>query len=166
MGNSHLQGLALPRLELPDSLDQLANIASQLQTAISAALSHPILAVLSVLLTIALIQIIADLVKRLIKASLAFVLKLPLLLSQWLWQRVTASDESPDSTKVEDLLTRLEILRQEQDQILAELKQLLSDSSKPHVPSLNPPAEPTSESQTAKTESRSIQQASEAAMTD
>ncbi|MEL6899540.1 MAG: hypothetical protein AAFP07_01205 [Cyanobacteria bacterium J06606_4] len=166
MENSHLQGLALPRLELPDSLDQLANIASQLQTAISAALSHPILAVLSVLLTIALIQIIADWVKRLIKAGLSFLLKLPLLLSQWLWQRVTSSAETVEATEVEDLLARLEILRQEQDQVLAELKQLLSASSKPHVPSLNPPAEPTSGSQTAKTEPRSVQQASEATMTD
>ncbi|MEL6259447.1 MAG: hypothetical protein AAFR12_00140 [Cyanobacteria bacterium J06626_6] len=158
MENSPLQRFALPQIELPNSLDQLANFASQLQTAISAAISHPILAVLTVLLTIALIQIIADLVKRFIKAGLTFVLKLPLMLSQWLWQRVTASTEPTKSAQIKDLLIRLEMLRQEQDHVLEELKQLVSAPSKTNIS--------VSEQPTAPTEEMAMQQTSEATVAD
>ena len=55
--------LALPWASLPDSLDTLGSLAAQLQSAITAAVSHPIRAIAAVVLTITLLQIIADLIQ-------------------------------------------------------------------------------------------------------
>ncbi len=128
-----LPQFAFPWVELPDSLDTLTTLAAQIQTVVSAAIGHPVWAIAAVLLTIVLIQIIADLVKRVLKASLAFVLKLPLVLSQWLWKKATASAQPSQVAQVNQLISRLDILRQEQDQVVAELKTLLSSgpSSRP-----------------------------------
>lgn len=119
-------------MDLPDSLETLGNLAVQLQKLTTAAISHPILAIVALLLGIGLLQLAADLVKRTIQASLKFVLTLPLILSQRLWQQITTKSDPPNSrqTKVDQLLDRLETLRQEQDQIIAELKPLLSTSAK------------------------------------
>ncbi|MGB3298682.1 MAG: hypothetical protein WBA76_10470 [Phormidesmis sp.] len=120
-----LPRLALPWVELPDSLDTLTTLASQIQTVVSLAIGHPLWAIAAVLLTIVLIQIIADLIKRVLKASLAFVIKLPLMLSQWLWKKATASPQPSQVAQVDRLITRLDALREEQDQVVAELKNLL-----------------------------------------
>jgi hypothetical protein len=77
---------------------------------------------------------VADLVKRILKASLTFVLKLPLTLSQWIWQSVTArflgkaspSAVLPQAVQIDQLISRLDTLREEQDQVVAELKTLLA----------------------------------------
>ncbi len=119
--------MALPWIDLPDSLETLGNLAVKLQQLITAAISHPLLAVAAVLLSIGLIQLAADLVKRIIKASLTFILTLPLNLSQRLWKQITTNPESKQ-TQINQLLDRLETLRQEQDQVIAELKPLLSIS--------------------------------------
>ena len=120
--------LALPWIDLPDSLETLGNLAVQLQQLITAALSHPLLAVVVLLLGIGLIQLAADLVKRAIRASLTFILSLPLNLSQRLWKQITTSPDSKQ-TQIDQLLDRLDALRQEQDQVIAELKPLLSAST-------------------------------------
>ena len=65
---------ALPQIELSNSLSTLAALASQIQALITAAISHPLLAIAAILLSIGFIQLMADLVKRLIKAALTFVL--------------------------------------------------------------------------------------------
>ncbi|MEM8505408.1 MAG: hypothetical protein AAF716_19935 [Cyanobacteria bacterium P01_D01_bin.1] len=117
----------LPWIDLPDSLETLGNFATQLQRVTTTAISHPILAVVTLLLSIGLIQLAADLVKRTIQASLKFVLTLPLVLSQRLWKRITTDPDSKQ-TQINQLLNRLETLRQEQDQVIAELKPLLSTS--------------------------------------
>ncbi|MEO0768684.1 MAG: hypothetical protein AAFY72_04510 [Cyanobacteria bacterium J06649_4] len=120
--------LTLPWRGLPDSLDTLSTVASQLQWLITTALAHPFWAVVALVLSIGLIQLIADLVKRIIRASLTFVLTLPLRLSQWIWKRATATPKAipqTPSAKIDQLLIRLEALRQEQDQVIAELKTLL-----------------------------------------
>ena len=111
---------------LPDSLDTLSSLAAQLQTVIAAVIQHPIWAVTAVVLSIVLLQIIVDLLKRALKAGLTFVLKLPLLLSQWLWKRATTSAPTETEAKIALLMARLESLRQEQGQITAEINALLS----------------------------------------
>ncbi len=131
------QLLALPWIDLPDSLETLGNFANQLQRLITAAISHPVLAVIVLLLSIGLIQLAADLVKRTIQASLKFVLTLPLTLSQHLWKRLTTDPDSKQ-TKIKQLLDRLETLRQEQDQVIAELKPLLSTATSADSPNSNP----------------------------
>ena len=143
MANLHfildLPQFAFPWRELPDSLDTLTTLAAQLQTVIGTAISHPLWAIAAVLFTIVLIQIAADLVKRVLKASLAFVLKLPLMLSQWLWKKATASAQPSQAAQVDQLIARLEVLRQEQDQVVAELKTLLSSAPSS---SISPPSTP------------------------
>ncbi|MBE9061720.1 hypothetical protein [cf. Phormidesmis sp. LEGE 11477] len=124
------QLLALPWIDLPDSLETLGNLAVQLQRLITVAISHPIWAVITLLLSIGLIQLAADLVKRTIQASLRFILTLPLMLSQRLWKQITTNPETKQA-QINQLLNRLETLRQEQDQVIAELKPLLSSSPAP-----------------------------------
>ena len=136
-----LPQFAFPWTELPDSLDTLTTLAAQLQTVIGAAISHPVWAIAAVLFTIVLIQITADLVKRVLKTSLAFVLKLPLVLSQWLWKKVTAPAQPSQAAQVDQLLARLDILRQEQDQVVVELKTLLSSTPSS---SISPSSAPSS----------------------
>lgn len=125
MENLYSLLLALPWVDLPDSLTTLTALAAQLQTVISTAIAHPIWAIVLLLLTIVLIQILADLIKRLLKTSLTFVLRLPLILSQWLWQKATATAQPSQTAQLSQLLTRLDALRQEQDQVISELKSLL-----------------------------------------
>jgi len=131
------QLLALPWIDLPDSLETLGNFANRLQQLITTAISHPVLAVIVLLLSIGLIQLAADLVKRTIQACLKFVLTLPLTLSQHLWKRLTTDPDSKQA-QINQLLNRLETLRQEQDQVIAELKPLLSASTSSNSPNSNP----------------------------
>ncbi len=112
-------------LDLSNSLDTLAKFANQLQTAIAVAFAHPLIAVAALLLSIGLLQLAADFMKRLLKAIITAILTLPFTLSQWLWKRVTTSPESKQ-TQINQLITRLETLRHEQDQVLAALKTLLA----------------------------------------
>ena len=128
--------LIQPWADLSDSLTTLSNFATQVQKVSEMVLSHPIWAILLLILSIGFLQLIIDLIKRSVKASLTFILKLPLIASQWLWQRATAlptaaqtnhqTNHRPD--QIDQLMARLEHLRQEQDQIIADLKTLLSDS--------------------------------------
>ncbi|MEL7141026.1 MAG: hypothetical protein AAFY33_10985 [Cyanobacteria bacterium J06643_4] len=121
--------LALPWVALPDSLDTLGTFASQLQVLISAALAHPFWAIGLLLLGIGLLQLIADLVKRVLKASLTFIVTSPLTLSQWVWKRATTPVTSK-ADQINQLLTRLDNLRAEQDQVIDELKTLMASTSK------------------------------------
>ena len=121
---------ALPWADLPESLNALGNLVAQLQDLVAAAIAHPVWAVGLVLLAIGLVQMAADLVKRLLKAGLTFLLKLPLTLSQWLWQRFTSPPVPPPTARIQQLISQLETLRQEQDRVLAELKTLLPVSEK------------------------------------
>ncbi len=130
----HLNSMALPWVDLPDSLETLTTFATQLQTVVSAAVGHPVWAIAAVVLTIVLIQIIADLVKRILKTSVAFVLKLPLLLSQWIWQKATAPAQASQAAQVDQLIARLEALRSEQDQVVLELKTLLGEQKRAASP--------------------------------
>ncbi|MGB7485122.1 MAG: hypothetical protein WA901_02960 [Phormidesmis sp.] len=115
-------------LDLSDSIDTLARFANQLQTAIAVAFAHPLIAVAILLLSIGLLQLAADLMKRLLKAVITFILTLPFTLSQWLWKKATTAPESKQ-TQVDRLMAQLETLRQEQDQVLEELKILLASGS-------------------------------------
>lgn len=117
--------LAPPWASLPD-LSSLSTLAAQVQRVIATVIQHPIWAVTAVVLTIVLLQIIVDLLKRALKAGLTFVLKLPLSLSQWLWKRATTSPPTETEAKIASLMARLESLRQEQGQITAEINALLS----------------------------------------
>ena len=85
---------ALPWVDFPNSLDTLSTFAGQLQSVITAAVTHPFWAIGLIVLSIGLIQLVADLVKRMIKAALAFLLKLPLMLSQWIWKKATIKKEA------------------------------------------------------------------------
>lgn len=121
--------LALPWVALPDSLDTLGTFASQLQVLISAALAHPFWAIGLLLLSIGLLQLVADLVKRVLKASLTFILTSPLTLSQWVWKRATTPATSK-ADQINQLLTRLDDLRTEQDEVISELKALMASTPK------------------------------------
>lgn len=156
---SGLSNIDLPNL--PD-LNALGSLAAQLQTIISRAITHPLWTIALILLGITLIQIIADLIKRSLKAILTLLLKLPLFMSQWIWKRTVGQTKSPTNAQIlskaeqaDQLIARLETLRQEQDQIIAELKSLLHQptllpASSPLDPALpSPPSlEPLSEAQT------------------
>ncbi len=155
---SGLSNIELPNL--PD-LNALSNLAMQIQAIISHAIAHPLWTVALVLLSITLIQIVADLIKRSLKAILTLLLKLPLFASQWIWKRTVGQSKPPTNDQIRSkaeqanqLIAQLETLRQEQDQIITELKSLLSQSSPLPAPSLlatatpSPPTmEPLSEAQ-------------------
>ncbi|NJM97749.1 MAG: hypothetical protein HC800_11835 [Phormidesmis sp. RL_2_1] len=117
--------LALPWADFPDSLNALGIFVTQVQSAIAIAIAHPLWATASIILAIGLLQITVDLLKRALKASLTFALKLPLNLSQWLWKRATASAAEPREVHLNQLLVRLEALRQEQDQVMMQIKALI-----------------------------------------
>ena len=115
-------------LDFPGSLDSVAGFITQLQSAIASAIQHPFLAILALLVGIGLLQLIADLVKRILKASIAFILTLPVNLSQWIWKRATTSSKASKETQIEQLIDQLETLRAEEAQIITELKGLLSSA--------------------------------------
>jgi hypothetical protein len=121
--------IALPLIALPwasDSLNALTDLAAQLQTLIAGALAHPIWAIALLAVSIGLLQIAIDLIKRALKAAITLTLKLPLTLSQWLWQRVTAPSPEAQQAQIDQLIDRMDALHQDQVQTIAELKQLLS----------------------------------------
>ena len=134
--------IALPRVGIPDSLEGLSTFANQLQTVVGSAIAHPIWAITAVVFGIGLLQLIADLVKRIIKSTLTFVLTLPLTLSQWIWKRATTYAPAKPVTEtaatktgqVSQLIERLETLRTEQDEIIAELKGMLGSTEKVELP--------------------------------
>lgn len=150
----------LPDIDLPDlpSLSALGSLAAQLQTVVSSAIAHPFWAIALILLAITLIQIVADLIKRSLKAFLTLLLKLPLFISQWIWKRATNPDKKPTDAQIlskaeqaDQLIAQLEALRQEQDSVVLALKDLLSqpepqpvlpvDSVSPSPPTLEPQPE-------------------------
>lgn len=140
---------------LPESLDGLATFSAQLQAVTGFVIAHPLWSVGALILAVVLLQVLADLLRRLLKSGLTFLLKLPLLLSQWLWERVVTSRRSApvaQASQVEHLISRLEALRAEQDEVVTELKRLLaaadwSDSLDAYPPLVAPtastPASPT-----------------------
>ena len=116
----------MPWADLSDSLDTLSGLALQLQHLVATVIAHPVWAVGGVVLAIVFLQIVADLIKRFLKAGLTFALKSPLTISQWLWQRITAPTQPDTSDRIAHLLERLEQLNQEQTEVSTELKSLLS----------------------------------------
>lgn len=152
---------SLPDYRLPD-LSALGSLAGQLQAVVSGAIAHPFWAIALILLSITLIQIVADLIKRSLKALLTLLLKLPLFVSQWIWKRTVSPAKTPTDAQllskadqVDQLITQLETLRQQQDLIITELKSVLNQpapppDSEPANPALPAPQteEPLSEAQT------------------
>ena len=153
-------------IDLPDlpSLSALGNLAAQLQTIIGTAIAHPFWSIALIILAIALIQIVADLIKRSLRALLALLLKLPLVISQWIWKRTISQSKPPIDSQLlskteqaDQLIAQLETLRQEQDTVITQLKTLLSQpepvpdtaQSNPvprSLPTPEPPPEPQSPS--------------------
>ena len=131
-----------------------------MQTVISSAIAHPFWAIALILLSITLIQIVADLIKRSLKALLTLLLKLPLFVSQWIWKRTVKPKPPTDAQllskaeQVDQLITQLESLRQKQDQVITDLKAILNQpvppAAEPASPALPAPQteEPLSEAQT------------------
>ncbi|MFK8186558.1 MAG: hypothetical protein AB8B99_24535 [Phormidesmis sp.] len=141
-----LPDLSLPDLSVSDSLSSLAALASQLQAAINGAIAHPFWAIAFLLFAITLIQITADLIKRVVKATLTFVLKLPLTLSQWIWNRATTPSLPDNKEKIQQLISELERLRTEQDLVLEQLKALVAETTpKQHLFEKSAPEKPASE---------------------
>jgi len=146
----NLPDINLPALNLSDSLSSIAALANQIQSVINGAIAHPIWAIALLLFIITLIQILADLIKRLIKAALTSLLKLPLTLSQWIWQRASAPGTSSASStpnasstlsspsassaakrdQLEQLVAQLNGLRAEQDQVIENIRLLLAEPAK------------------------------------
>ena len=148
---SGLSNIDLP--DLPD-LSALGKLAAQIQTVISSAISHPLWAIALILLSITLIQIVADLIKRSLKALLTLLLKLPLSISQWIWKRTVTQSKAPTDTQIlsktdqaDQLIAQLETLRQEQDSIITQLKALLSQPEPQPNPVPLTPASPSPQAQ-------------------
>lgn len=114
---------------IDNPLNSLAAFAIQVQTLVTRAIEHPVWAIALVIITIGLLQIMVDLIKRLLKATLTFTLKLPLTLSQWAWKRATTSPSS-QAEQVEQLIVKLDTLRDEQDRVISELKAVLATQTK------------------------------------
>lgn len=114
---------------MDNPLNSLAALAIQVQTLVTRAIEHPVWAIALVIIAIGLLQIMADLIKRLLKATLTFALKLPLILSQWVWKRATTSPTS-QAEQVEQLIAKLDTLRDEQDHVISELKAVLATQTK------------------------------------
>ena len=129
--STNLPQLELPNLNLTESLNTLGSFASQGQTIVTAALNHPFLAIGTIVVSIGLIQLIADLVKRVLRAGIRLILTLPFTLSRWIWNRATASLETAthEKAKIAQLIERLETLRAEQDEVVTELKGLIDSSA-------------------------------------
>lgn len=140
----HLPLIEFPQVALPDTLSSLGNFANQLQSLIATALSHPFWAIGLVIVSIGLLQLVADLVKRILKAGLGLIITFPLRLSQWLWKQATttAEKERDDQKRVTHLLNRLETLQIEQGQIMGELKELLPAAVAIHEVSSKAPKQP------------------------
>ena len=152
----------LSNIDLPDlpSLSALGSLAAQIQTVISSAVSHPFWAIALILLSITLIQIVADLIKRSLKALLTLLLKLPLFISQWIWKRTVTKSQPPTDAQLlsradqaDQLIAQLETLRQEQDSVVAQLKALLRQPEPQPEPSTLIPASPSSQTQASPLES-------------
>ena len=146
-------------IDLPDlpDLNALGSLAAQVQTIVGGVIAHPFWAIAIVLLSITLIQIVADLIKRSLKAFLTLLLKLPLAISQWIWKRATSQSKAPTDAQIlskaeqaDRLIAQLETLRQEQDAVVLALKDLLLSQPEPQ-PVLPPdpalPSPPTPEPQ-------------------
>jgi hypothetical protein len=112
-----------------DSLNALTDLAAQLQLLIAGVIAHPVWALVLLAVSIGLLQIAIDLIKRALKAAITLTLKLPLNLSQWLWQRATAPSPDAQQAQIDQLINHLDTLQQDQIQTLAQLKQLLSQST-------------------------------------
>lgn len=123
--------LTLPDLTFPafdpfsDSLDTVVDSLATVQNGLAWVMAHPYLSLAIALFSLGLLQLLADSVKRLLKTAIAIILKSPLLLLQWLWQKaITPAPESTEA-RLAQVLQRLDSLRQEQDALLNELRTLL-----------------------------------------
>jgi hypothetical protein len=143
-----LPQIALPQIDLSDSFAPVTTLANQLAAVIAGAIAHPFWAIALFVVAIVALQIVADLIKRLLKAGLSFVFRLPVNVSQWVWHRAIAPTSAP--TRVEFLLARLDALRLEQDEVLTELKTLLATAEKRAGRNLSP-NEPTLSTTTSTT---------------
>ncbi|MEL6814882.1 MAG: hypothetical protein AAFP03_08710 [Cyanobacteria bacterium J06598_3] len=126
---------------IDNPLNSLSAFAVQVQTLVTNAIEHPVWAIALVILAIGLLQLLADLIKRLIKAALTFIFKLPLTLSQWVWKRATTAPNA-QAAQVEQLMTKLEALREEQDQVISALKAALSQTKDAPMKLSQPKATP------------------------
>ena len=154
--NMDFPNISLPDISLSDSLSNLAEIASQLQSVVSAAIAHPLWAIALFLLSITLIQIIADLTRRLIQAALSGILKLPLALSRWIWQRATKPSDPDAGAQMHQLIIKIERLHEEQNHAIAQLKTLLANQ--PLLNSQSSPAELLSPEASGQTQETSADQ--------
>ncbi|MEO0705594.1 MAG: hypothetical protein AAF050_08015 [Cyanobacteria bacterium J06649_5] len=125
--------LAWPDALVDSPLNSLAAIATQIQAIAATVIRHPVWAIALFVLGIGLLQVVVDLIKRLLKAGITLLLKLPFLLSQWIWKRATIAPGS-QAEQVEQLLEQLETLRQQQDDIVAQLRTVLSGSLQQTAP--------------------------------
>lgn len=121
---------------LPDSLEVLGTFVTQVQMLASMAFAHPIWAVGLLLLGIGVLQLAADLVKRGIKAGIVFLLSLPLRTSRWIWQRATVGAPA-EPNRVSTLLDRLDGLRAEEAEVLAELRGLVGTAHADSEPTID-----------------------------
>ncbi len=119
---------------LQSSVDSISYYLSILQTIAAWSGRHPYWAVAIALLTLTVLNILISLASDALKRCVSWLLRTPLKASQWaLWQglrstRQALSRQQPPTIEeqIATTLQQLDILRQEQDALLSDLKTLLA----------------------------------------
>lgn len=116
---------------LQNSVETLNHYLSAAQTVVAWATSHPYWAVAIAILALTLLQALLSLTSTAVKQALLWLLKVPFMVIGWLAIQGFRSTQqamapAPDE-QVTHILQQLETLRHEQDELLNELKTLLSE---------------------------------------
>ncbi|NJK41223.1 MAG: hypothetical protein HC934_07475 [Acaryochloridaceae cyanobacterium SU_2_1] len=115
-------------------------------------MAHPLLAIIGILVSLALLQLLLGSISNIIKHLFVSLIKSPYSLLRWLLGKTTipfrfspfSASNHPDAGKTQDrivvTLNRLETCKREQDQLLQELKKLISEREhqKAAIPNPNP----------------------------
>ncbi len=130
-------------IEVPPGIEQWIEQGADAYFNLAWWVAHPLVMVVAVVVLLVLAQAVLGLVSNIIKQFLLLFVKSPYLLLQWLLAKSSKSLDMPtmslksprQSGKKGDLqdrlltvLNQLEATKKEQDQLLKELKELLSDS--------------------------------------
>ncbi|WP_299484881.1 hypothetical protein [Acaryochloris sp. IP29b_bin.137] len=154
MGHWHLR-LAINPLQT--ALDRWLQSLADSYPALSWMVAHPVWAIISLLVVLAIVQILLGWISSGIRHLLFSIVKSPYSLVKWLLGQTTAPLSPPKrnklsfhkpSERVSTLLRRLDHLHQEQETLILELKTILSHKdAELHAPEASSPSS-ISESET------------------
>ena len=119
------------------SLTSVTQTLLTIQAIVTWIMTHPLLSIGLLVLTLSLLQLVAESGQQLLRFLLKAILNSPRQLLLWSIQRVRASSisEASSKEKINAIVERLESLRMEQENLLKELKTLLDGESLSKSPS-------------------------------